>query len=279
MNENKSVVGEKHPYHLVDPSPLPFLASIAGLAMAVGLVFFMHYETKWLLILGTIGLLTVMFLWWRDVINESTIQQVHTPVVELGLRYGMALFIASEVMFFVAFFWAFFDASLLPKLPIEEFSETFDTNGGVGIWPPEGIITFDPLDVPFLNTLILLMSGTTCTWAHHAVREGQRDQAIQALWLTVVLGFFFSCLQGLEYYEATFAFTDGIYPSIFFMATGFHGFHVIVGTIFLSVCLFRVYKNHFTPERHFGLEAAAWYWHFVDVVWLFLFVCVYIWGA
>ena len=194
----------------------------------------------------------------------------------------MALFIASEVMFFVAFFWAFFDASLTPKMPIEEFSETFDSNGAVGIWPPEGITTFDPLDVPFLNTLILLMSGTTCTWAHHAVREGHRDQAIQALWITVGLGIFFSLLQAFEYYEAAnyyFAFTDGIYPSTFYMATGFHGFHVMVGTAFLGVCLYRVYKDHMTPDRHFGLEAAAWYWHFVDVVWLFLFVCVYIWGA
>ena len=171
MVEKSTSTGQKHPYHLVDPSPLPFLSSIAGLAMAAGLVFYMHYGTSWLLILGTIGLLTVMFLWWKDVIKESTYQKAHTPVVELGLRYGMALFIASEVMFFVAFFWAFFDASLTPKLPIEEFSETFDSEGAVGIWPPEGIKTFDPLDVPFLNTLILLMSGTTCTWAHHAVRE------------------------------------------------------------------------------------------------------------
>ena len=282
MANKTTTTGQKHPYHLVDPSPLPFLSSIAGLAMAAGLVFYMHYGTSWLLILGTIGLLTIMFLWWRDVIKESTFQKVHTPVVELGLRYGMALFIASEVMFFVAFFWAFFDASLTPKLPIEEFSETFDSNGAVGIWPPEGIKTIDPLDVPFLNTLILLMSGTTCTWAHHAVREGHRDQAIQALWCTVGLGIFFSFMQGVEYYEAAhhyFSFTDGIYPSVFYMATGFHGFHVMVGTAFLAVCLYRVYKNHFTPDRHFGLEAAAWYWHFVDVVWLFLFVCVYVWGA
>jgi cytochrome c oxidase subunit 3 len=235
MSENNIGVGEKHPYHLVDPSPLPLMGSIAGLAMAVGLVFFMHYETKWLLTLGTIGLLAVMFLWWREVIKESTEQQAHTPVVELGLRYGMALFIASEVMFFVAFFWAFFDASLTPKLPIEEFSETFDSNGAIGIWPPEGITTFDPLDVPFLNTLILLMSGTTCTWAHHAVREGHRDQAIQALWITVALGIFFSIMQGIEYYEAAhyyFGFTDGIYPSTFYMATGFHGFHVMVEQYF-----------------------------------------------
>jgi cytochrome c oxidase subunit 3 len=247
MSENSSV-GQKHPYHLVDPSPLPFLSSIAGLAMAAGLVFYMHYDTKWLLILGTIGLLTVMFLWWRDVVKESTFQQVHTPVVELGLRYGMALFIASEVMFFVAFFWAFFDASLTPKLPIEEFAETFDSNGAVGVWPPEGIKTFDPLDIPFLNTLILLMSGTTCTWAHHAVREGHRDQAIKALWLTVGLGVAFTLLQAFEYYEAFhhyFKFTDGIYPSVFYMATGFHGFHVMVGTAFLAVCLFRVYKTPF----------------------------------
>ena len=249
MAEKSTSTGQKHPYHLVDPSPLPFLSSIAGLAMAAGLVFYMHYGTSWLLILGTIGLLTVMFLWWRDVIKESTYQKAHTPVVELGLRYGMALFIASEVMFFVAFFWAFFDASLTPKLPIEEFSETFDSEGAVGIWPPEGIKTFDPLDVPFLNTLILLMSGTTCTWAHHAVREGHRDQAIQALWCTVGLGVFFSFMQGVEYYEAAhhyFSFTDGIYPSVFYMATGFHGFHVMVGTAFLAVCLYTVSYTHLT---------------------------------
>ena len=272
----------KHDYHLVDPSPWPIYVSFSCLFLAIGCIYYMHADVSWAMYVGFALLIYGAYMWFRDVVIESVDHEYHTPVVKIHHRYGMTLFIASEVMFFVAFFWAFFDASLTPKLPIEEFSETFDTNGGVGIWPPEGIKTFDPLDVPFLNTLILLMSGTTCTWAHHAVREGHKDQAIQALWLTVGLGICFSLLQAFEYYEAVhhyFKFTDGIYPSVFYMATGFHGFHVIVGTIFLAVCLFRVYKNHMTPERHFGIEAAAWYWHFVDVVWLFLFVCVYIWGA
>ena len=266
MSENSSA-GQKHPYHLVDPSPLPFLSSIAGLAMAVGLVFYMHYETKWLLILGTIGLLTVMFLWWRDVIKESTFEQAHTPVVELGLRYGMALFIASEVMFFVAWFWAYFDVSLFPN----EF---------VGnVWPPKDIETFDPWDIPLINTLVLLLSGTTVTWAHHSLLEGDRKGFIQGLTLTVILGFFFTLLQAYEYHHATFDYSGHIYGAVFYMATGFHGFHVIIGTIFLAVCLARARKGHFTKDHHFGFEAAAWYWHFVDVVWLFLFAAIYVWGS
>ena len=198
MSENSSV-GQKHPYHLVDPSPLPFLSSIAGLAMAAGLVFYMHYDTKWLLILGTIGLLTVMFLWWRDVIKESTFQQVHTPVVELGLRYGMALFIASEVMFFFAFFWAYFNASV----PFLSFVAS-------PVWPPEGIVPLPTWELPFLNTMILLTSGATLTVAHHAVRAGDRQKLIRWLAITVALGFLFLGTQIYEYGHAAFKTTDGI---------------------------------------------------------------------
>jgi len=179
----------------------------------------------------------------------------------------MALFIASEVMFFAAFFWAYFNASLFPV------AATGFT------WPPDGIEVFDPFGVPLLNTFILLTSGCTVTWAHHAVREGNRKGAVQGLALTVLLGAIFTGFQAYEYIHAPFGFTDGIYPSTFFMATGFHGFHVIIGTCFLAVCLVRAYKGHFKPDHHFGLEAAAWYWHFVDVVWLFLFICVYVWGS
>ena len=180
------------------------------------------------------------------------------------MRYGMMLFIASEVMFFVAFFWAFFDRALFPM---------------DGVWPPEGIETFNPFDLPLINTLVLLLSGCTVTWAHHALQHGNRRDFMNGLGITVILGVLFTGLQAVEYSHAPFGFTDGIYPSVFYMATGFHGFHVLVGTCFLAVCWLRGRAGHFTVEQHFGFEAAAWYWHFVDVVWLFLFAAVYWWGG
>jgi cytochrome c oxidase subunit 3 len=178
----------------------------------------------------------------------------------------MGLFIASEAMFFVAFFWAYFHAALNP------------TEATGNVWPPKNIIPFDPFDLPYLNTLLLLLSGTTVTWAHHSLSGNQREGLLQGLAITIALGFLFTIVQAFEYAHAAFSFKDGIYPSTFFMATGFHGFHVIVGTIFLMVCLFRAYRFEFTPDHHVGFEAAAWYWHFVDVVWLFLFVAIYVWG-
>jgi cytochrome c oxidase subunit 3 len=178
-------------------------------------------------------------------------------------------------MFFAAFFWAYFDAALFTNA--EELVARREATGGV--WPPEGIQAFHPFELPFLNTLILLLSGCTVTWAHHALREGDRTNLLRGLALTVILGVTFTSLQAFEYSHAAFGFREGIYPSTFFMATGFHGFHVIIGTIFLAVCLYRSYLGHFTPDHHFGFEAAAWYWHFVDVVWLFLFTCIYWWGS
>jgi cytochrome c oxidase subunit 3 len=257
---------QKHPYHLVDPSPWPAMGALAALALTGGLVVYMHYHQWWLVAVGLVLMLATMALWWRDVVREATLQGHHTHAVQIGLRYGMALFIASEVMFFAAWFWAFFDASLFPGAAIEHK------------WPPPGVQPFDPWTLPFLNTLILLMSGVTVTWAHHALREGNREQTLQGLGLTILLGLTFSCVQAYEYAHAAFGFSDGIYSSTFFMATGFHGFHVIIGTIFLIVCFWRTSKGHFTPTHHFGFEAAAWYWHFVDVVWLFLFTCIYWWG-
>ncbi|MFN4089264.1 MAG: cytochrome c oxidase subunit 3 [Alphaproteobacteria bacterium] len=252
----------KHPYHLVDPSPWPLIGAVAGGVFATGMILLMHYGTTWVVALGVLMIAGTMFGWWRSVLREAQ-AGYHNPVVGIGLRYGMSLFIASEVMFFAAFFWAFFNAALYP------------TEATGGVWPPVGVEVFDAFDVPFLNTLVLLLSGCTVTWAHHSLLEGDRKGLIQGLAVTVFLGVFFSALQAYEYYEATFGFTDGIYSSTFYMATGFHGFHVIVGTIFLAVCLARAIKGHFTPEQHFGFEAAAWYWHFVDVVWLFLFIFVY----
>ena len=261
---------KKHPYHLIDPSPWPLLGAFAALVLSGGAIVVFSDPTHsnwWMILPGLALVLVTMYLWWRDVIREAIVDKAHTPVVQIGLRYGITLFIASEVMFFVAWFWAYFNAALFP------------TDWMGGIWPPEGTLTFDPWDLPFINTLILLTSGTTVTWAHHALREGKRDQAITGLWLTVILCLLFTTLQVVEYALAPFGFRDGIYGSTFFMATGFHGFHVLVGTIFLAICLARVYKGHFTPNQHFGFEAAAWYWHFVDVVWLFLFCCIYWWGV
>jgi cytochrome c oxidase subunit 3 len=261
--------GPKHPYHLVDPSPWPVIGAACAGLMFGGAVLYMHYTPDhkgplWLIAPGLIGVLAVMAVWWRDVIKEAVHQGHHTPVVQIGLRYGMALFIASEVMFFAAFFWAFFTSALFPV---------------GGVWPPKGIHPFNPWEIPFLNTLILLTSGTTVTWAHHALLNNDRKGMIQGLLVTVILGVCFTGLQAWEYSHAAFGFTGGIYPSTFFMATGFHGFHVIIGTCFLTVNLFRAIAGHFKPNHHFGFEAAAWYWHFVDVVWLFLFICIYWWGG
>ncbi len=255
-----------HSYHLVEPSPWPAVGAAAGFVLALGGAMYMHeYEYGGITSLVGFGLVFLtMFYWWRDIVREGEFQGHHSPIVQIGLRYGMMLFIASEVMFFVAFFWAFFASSLFPV---------------GGVWPPEGIKTFDPFDLPLINTLILLLSGCTVTWAHHALIENDRSDFLLGLLLTVILGVSFTGLQALEYMHAPFGFTEGIYPSVFFMATGFHGFHVIVGTIFLFVCLIRGYLGHFTSTQHFGFEAAAWYWHFVDVVWLFLFICIYMWGA
>lgn len=271
---------EGHPFHLVNPSPWPFVAAIVAGILAMGTVLFMH-DVSWGnfhiglkgTLLGFAGVLAVMFFWWRDVIKESVVEKAHSPVAKIGLRYGMALFIASEVMFFVAFFWAFFNASLFP------------TEAAGYQWPPVGVHPFNPFDVPFIMTLILLLSGTTVTWAHHAMIEGQMKTAAKAIALTVGLGVIFTCFQVYEYSHAHFGFNDGTiegrdtYASTFFIATGFHGLHVLIGTIFLLVCYFRTIKGHFTKDSHFGFEAAAWYWHFVDVVWLFLFVSIYWWGS
>jgi cytochrome c oxidase subunit 3 len=258
---------QKHPWHLVDPSPWPLVGAMSAGALGAGTVVYMHEGGIWLLAAGFLGVLATMFFWFRDIVMEATFQGHHSAAVQISMRYGMVLFIASEVMFFVAWFWAFFNASLFP------------TDAISGVWPPPGVVPFDPGTLPLLNTLILLSSGITLTWAHHALIEGNRRQLIQGLGLTIILGLTFTGFQAYEYGHAAFGFKDGIYSTTFYMATGFHGFHVIVGTIFLIVCYFRARKSHFKPEHHFGFEAAAWYWHFVDVVWLFLFVCMYWWGA
>ncbi|MBW3559190.1 MAG: cytochrome c oxidase subunit 3 [Proteobacteria bacterium] len=277
----------RHDYHLLNPSPWPLIGSIGGLVMAIGFVvwkkglFGLDAGTWWVLALGAALVAYTMLGWWRDVIKESR-KGEHTPVVQIGLRYGMILFIASEIMFFAAFFWMFFEMALFPEVrtfsPIEEVRTAWET------WPPAGVETLDPFHLPLVNTLTLLLSGTTVTWAHHALQVGNRKAARMGLILTVILGVLFTSIQAYEYMEILHenlffndeAAASKLYGSIFFMATGFHGFHVLVGTIFLAVCLLRLMAGQFTPQKHFGFEAAAWYWHFVDVVWLFLFAFIYV---
>jgi cytochrome c oxidase subunit III len=263
---------KNHDYHILPPSIWPFLGAVGAFVMLFGAVLWMHDMGPWLGLIGLATVLYVMFAWWSDVVHESQVGD-HTPVVSIGLRYGFIMFIMSEVMFFAAWFWSFFKHAMYPIHP-EGLSPAID-----GVWPPAGIETFDPWHLPLINTLILLCSGAAATWAHHAlVHENNRKDLVNGLILAIVLGVLFTGFQAYEYTHAAFGFTDGIYPSNFFMATGFHGFHVLIGTIFLTVCLIRALKGHFTPEKHIGFEAAAWYWHFVDVVWLFLFAAVYVWG-
>ena len=271
---------KNHDYHIIDPSPWPFLGAMSGMIMLMGGIFYMKGMTPALLVIGLVGVLYTMYVWWRDVVAEG--QGIdHTPVVSIGLRMGFILFVMSEVMFFSAWFWAFFKFAIFPMVDPDTAAVATST-GPIGVWPPEGIETFDPWDLPLINTLILLLSGCTVTWAHHELIEGgqgkQRQNLIMGLLLTCLLGGIFTAFQAYEYSHAAFAFDGNVYGAVFFMATGFHGFHVIVGTIFLFVCLMRARAGHFTPKQHIGFEAAAWYWHFVDVVWLFLFACVYIWA-
>jgi cytochrome c oxidase subunit 3 len=298
----------EHDYHLVNPSPWPIVASAFALVMAIGAIVWMRsigggeglfgLQGPTTFFIGLAGIVATAFMWWRDCIREAHGGD-HSPVVQLHLRYGMLLFIASEVMFFVAWFWAYFDAALFPAGLLD--LTIYGPDGNVlgtgeaplglvqrneltgGQWPPQASDafkhTFDPWGLPLVNTLILLLSGTTVTWAHHALLHNNRSGLVWGLVLTVALGVLFTICQAYEYGHAAFSFAGHIYGSTFFMATGFHGFHVIVGTIFLAVCLFRAMAGHFTPEQHFGFEAAAWYWHFVDVVWLFLFMAIYVWGG
>jgi cytochrome c oxidase subunit 3 len=257
-----------HPYHLVDPSPWPAAGSIAALTLVVGGLMYMHEIAggPWVMLAAVAILAFTLVCWWRDVIREGMTGH-HTEVVSKGLRIGMALFITSEVLFFFAFFWAYFWGALIHPVDVPDYS-----------WLPAGAHPVPTWDIPFLNTLILLLSGCTVTWAHHALQHGDQKNTVRGLAVTVLLGLLFTAVQAYEYSHAAFGFREGIYPSTFFMATGFHGLHVIIGTCFLIVCLFRAMKGHFKPDHHFGFEAAAWYWHFVDVVWLFLFACVYWWG-
>nr|AZL35833.1 cytochrome c oxidase subunit III [Cosmoscarta bispecularis]QHR79673.1 cytochrome c oxidase subunit 3 [Cosmoscarta dorsimacula] len=257
---------KNHPFHMVDYSPWPITGSMGAMTFTSGMLMWFHKLNYNLLILGIMIILLTMIQWWRDIIRESTFQGMHTKIVIKGMKWGMVMFILSEIMFFLSFFWSFFHSSLSPTMEI-----------GMA-WPPMGILTFNPMGIPLLNTTILLSSGITITWAHHSLMNNNHNQAMQSMFMTIMLGVYFSMLQLFEYMESSFTISDSIYGSTFFMATGFHGIHVLIGTTFILVSMKRHMSFHFSNYHHFGFEASAWYWHFVDVVWLFLYISMYWWG-
>lgn len=261
------IIKSNHSFHIVDIRPWPITASFSVLIIVSGLVKWFSTFQSDLFFLGVLTLVIISYQWWRDVSRESTYQGLHTFIVINGLRLGIILFITSEVIFFFSFFWAFFHSSLSPTMEV-----------GL-LWPPTGITPFNPIQVPLLNTLILVSSGVTITWSHHSIIENNLNEAKQSLFLTIILGVYFTALQALEYHEAIFTIADSTYGSTFFVATGFHGLHVIIGTTFLFITFLRIINGHFSAQHHFGFEAAAWYWHFVDVVWLFLYISIYWWGG
>nr|AJF93949.1 cytochrome c oxidase subunit 3 [Euretidae gen. sp. DVL-2014] len=256
-----------HPYHLVEPSPWPIIGGFGALFLTTGSMIYFHFTHNKLIILGMITTTIIMIIWWRDIIREASFQGLHTKKVQKNLKYGMILFILSEILFFFSFFWAFFHSSLTP---------TIET--GVA-WPPEGINPLNPIAIPLLNTIILLSSGVTITWSHHSIITSKKKESIISLTWTIILGIIFTSLQIFEYNDSPFTIADSIYGSTFFVATGFHGLHVLIGTTFLIICLIRLTSNHFTNTHHIGFETSSWYWHFVDVVWLFLYLCIYWWGC
>lgn len=255
------------PFHLVTISPWPLLLSFRVIISLVGVINWInnfHFEIA---LFGLLLILLIIFQWWRDVIRERTFQGFHTKNVVNGLKLGILLFIISEVFFFLRIFWCYFHIFLSPRIEIG------------GIWPPKNIITFNPYRIPLLNTIILLSSGVSVTWCHYSLLNKEKRNAKISIIITLILGIFFSFIQFIEYKNASFCISDSVFGSIFFISTGFHGLHVLIGRIFLFVNLFRIINNNFSSIHHFGFEAAAWYWHFVDVVWLFLYLLVYFWSC
>jgi heme/copper-type cytochrome/quinol oxidase subunit 3 len=220
-----------------------------------------------LLICGIIHLLGAMAGWWRDVIREATFEGSHTRKVQESTRSAFVLFIVSEVVFFASLFWALFYSAITPSIYIGHQ------------WPPVGIVTFDYLGIPLVNTILLLLSGVCVTYTHSSLIQGNAPKTIFGFCETLMYAVVFTIFQCNEYLTATFTIADGIYGSLFYLITGFHGFHVIIGTIFLFVCLCRTLLGHFTKTHHLGFEFAVWYWHFVDVVWIFVYVFIYVWSA
>lgn len=262
---NKSIY-YNHPYHLVTLRPWPLICSLRLINIIIGSIKWFNELNINLFILSLIRLILTISLWWRDVIRERTYQGFHSIKVSKLIRIGIILFITSEIFFFLSFFWAFFHISLSPRIEIGNK------------WPPLLILPFNPYNIPLLNTIILLSSGIRITWSHYKILKSNYFERILSLLITVILGVYFSFLQFTEYKEASFRISDSIYGSTFFIITGFHGLHVIIGTLFIATTLIRLISKQFSSHHHFGFEARAWYWHFVDVVWLFVYISIYWWN-
>ncbi|CAN7944253.1 unnamed protein product [Ixodes pacificus] len=268
---------KKHDHHILGQSPWPVLLSLCVLLFAFGMVGLVRGDVYgFTLVPASASLIVfVLYKWWKDVVVEAIRDRCFTDVVKRGLRMGMTVLIVSETMFFIGFFWSFFKAWLYPAYNLIDFSEKIHFS-----WPPKGLKTIDPWSLPLMNTVTLLLSGCTVTWSHYLLLENKIKESSKLLFFTVILGSIFSLFQAIEYIHASFPFREtgekAIYSSNFYMATGFHGLHVILGVLFLLVCLVRMRKGQISAECHVGFEFSVWYWHFVDVVWLFLFLFMYI---
>jgi cytochrome c oxidase subunit 3 len=260
---------QAHPFHLVSPSPWPLYTSLSLFILTTSTALSMHnfYNLYYLLYLGVFLVIASMSFWFRDVISEGTFLGDHTLAVQKGLNLGVILFIVSEALFFMAIFWAFFHSALTPTVELG------------AQWPPIGIEPINPFELPLLNTIILLSSGATVTYAHHSLIQGKRKGSLYGSVATIILAIVFTGFQAIEYSVSSFTISDGAFGTCFYFGTGFHGLHVIIGTIFLSVALWRIFAYHLTDNHHLGFEAGILYWHFVDVVWLFLYVSIYYWGS
>lgn len=241
-----------HPYHLVTIRPWPLLTSLRIFNILIWSIHWINlskffYNPLLSFILSILSLILCRLLWWRDIIRESTFQGSHSSEVYKGLRLGIILFIISEILFFLSFFWAYFHSALSPSIEIGQ------------LWPPKGIYPFNPYDIPLLNTIILISSGLSVTWSHHAIISKSLKDSSLSLLITIILGLIFSLIQFIEYKVSSFTVSDSIYGSTFFITTGFHGIHVLIGSCFLSVCLFRIIYLQFSRTHHFGFEAASWY--------------------
>lgn len=251
------------PFHLVTLRPWPLIRSFSIKIILIGIINWFHNFDLRLVIFGKILLLIILFQWWRDVVRERTFQGFHSKIIISGIKFRIILFIISEIFFFIRIFWCYLHIYLSPRIEIGS------------LWPPKNIQSFNPYEIPLLNTIILLSSGVTVTWCHYSIINKNLNNIILRIFFTIFLGIIFSLFQYLEYKEARFSICDSIYGSVFYISTGFHGLHVLIGSLFLLVNFIRIIYNNFSSLHHVGFEIAAWYWHFVDVVWLFLYLLVY----
>lgn len=252
------------PFHIVTISPWPIIASINLINLILRTILWIYLNNLILIIINLIILILVSLIWFRDIIRERTFQGIHSLLIISIIKFRIIIFIISELFFFISFFWTFFHNSISPSIEIN-FS-----------WPPLIIKFFNPFEIPLLNSIILIISGFTVTLRHYNLLNNKSKSRILNLIFTIILGFYFNLIQIFEYYNSFFCINDRIFGSIFYLSTGFHGIHVLIGTLILLYSLIRIYKNHFSSIHHINFEFSIWYWHFVDVIWLFIYIFYYI---